>query len=209
VPAVPGPEGPAGAIEAAADYDDFGEPSEIGDFLVKKSEDKWGPGAPNLAIPTVYTIPEANFIAHNGSEGRFLIASLNLPAAETDWYPDVIGHVRLKRNFLSTAQLEVEVRIGDTGTGTGETSPLCGLAPYDPATALFDQITIAHILPHFSDTGSPLRSISPDTAEGRVPAGQAKTIFVFIHKMGGAGGYEFSSSTAQLRVNVVPVLGGS
>jgi hypothetical protein len=110
----------------------------------------------------------------------------------------------LKKTLLSTAQLEVEVRIGD-GTGTGETDPLCGLAPYDPSTALFDQIAIAHILPHFSDTGSPMRSITPSSSVGRIPQGQAKTIYCFIHKSGGSGGYEFTNATAQLRIAVTPV----
>jgi hypothetical protein len=206
VPAVPGPEGPAGAIEAAADYDDFGEPSDIGDFLVKKSATKWGPGTPNLIAPTMYTIPEADFIAHNGSEGRFLIASRSVPAQDVDYYPDVLGHVRLKKTNLSTAQLEVEVRIGD-GTGTGETDPLCGLAPYDPSTAFVDQIAIANIFTHFSDDGNPLRSVSPDTSVGRVLAGQAKTFYVFVHKVGGSGGYEFTTPTAHLRIFLCPVYG--
>ena len=129
IPAVPGPEGPASAIERASDYD-LATPSSPGDFLVKLPNDKWGPGQPTYFVPRKYSIPHNQFIDHNGGEARFLIASLVIPAQPHDWYPDVCGHMRLKRGLLSSAQCEVEVRIGPTGTsGTGETSPLCGLAP--------------------------------------------------------------------------------
>ena len=111
----------------------------------------------------------------------------------------------MKRGLLSSAQLEIEVRIGNTGVGTGETEDLIGLAPDDPALLSIDQEYIMVILPHFSSPTSQLRSISPDTSVGRVPAGQAKTVFVFIHKIGGTGGYVFATPTAQLRVAVTPV----
>lgn len=206
IPAVPGPEGPAAAIELASDYDDT-TPSEAGDFLVKLDNDKWGPGSPTYFVPRKYTIPHNSFIDHTGSTARFLIASLNIPAQDYDWYPDVVGHMRLQRSGLfSSAQCEVEVRIGPTSTaGTGESSPLCGLGPYDPSVALLDSVTIAHVLPHFSDTGNPDRSITPESDEGRCDAGTGYTIFVFVHKVGGSGSYAFTKTNAQLRVDVVPV----
>ena len=206
IPAVPGPEGPATSIELAVDYDDHGTPSEIGDFLMKQTDTEWGPGSPDLLVPKMWTIPEGNFIDHNGSEGRFLIASLNVPGQPYDWYPDVSGHVKIKRNLLSSAQTEIEVRIGDTGIGTGETAPLCGLAPFDPIWALLDATAACDIKPHFSGDGDPLRSVSPDTGVGRVPANQAKTFYVFIHKAGGSGGYTFTKTNAHLRVNIFPVI---
>jgi len=206
IPALPGPQGPASEIELAADYDDT-TPSEQGDFLVKLANDKWGPGAPTYFIPRKYTIPHNQFVAHNGTESRFLIGSVNIDPQDTDWYPDVVGHVRLRRLILSSAQCEVEVRIGPTSTaGTGESSPLCGLAPYDPSVALLDSITVAHILPHFSDSGDPDRSITPDSAVGRCESGTAYTVFVFVHKIGGFGGWEFTKTDAQLRVDVCPVV---
>jgi hypothetical protein len=207
IPALPGPEGPASAIELASDYDDT-TPSETGDFLVKLDNDKWGPGAPTYFVPRKYTIPHNSFIDHTGGEARFMIASLNLPAEDYDWYPDVNGHVRLARSgLLSSAQCEVEVRIGPTSTaGTGESSPICALAPYDPSVALLDAVTVAHILPHFSSTGDPNRSLSPDSAAGRCDAGTAYTVFVFVHKLGGNGSWAFTNSDAQLRVDVCPVV---
>jgi hypothetical protein len=207
IPAIPGPEGPASAIELASDYDDT-TPSEAGDFLVKLDNDKWGPGQPTYFIPRKYTIPHNQFVAHNGTESRFLIASVNIDPQETDWYPDVVGHMRLQRGLLSSAQCEIEVRIGPTSTaGTGEDSPLCGLGPYDPSVALLDSITICHVLPHFSSTGDPDRSLSPDSEVGRCEAGTAYTVFVFVHKIGGFGGWQFTKTDAQLRVDVVPVVG--
>lgn len=207
IPAIPGPEGPASAIELASDYDDT-VPSQTGDFLVKLDNDKWGAGAPTYFVPRKYTIPHNQFVAHTGTESRFLIASVDIDPQDTDWYPDVVGHVRLRRLILSSAQCEVEVRIGPTSTaGTGEGSPLCGLAPYDPSVALLDSITIAHILPHFSDAGDPDRSITPDSATATCQQGVGYTVFVFVHKIGGFGGWEFTKTDAQLRVNVDPVVG--
>jgi len=206
IPALPGPEGPASAIELASDYDDT-TPSAAGDFLVKLANDKWGPGSPTYFVPRKYTIPHNNFIDHTGSEARFMIGSINIPAQDWDWYPDVIGHVRLQRSgLLSSAQCEVEVRIGPTATaGTGETSDLCALGPYDPSVALLDAITVAHIMPHFSSTSDPNRSLSPDSAAGLCDAGTAYTLFVFVHKLGGNGSWQFTKTDAQLRVDVCPV----
>lgn len=207
IPALPGPEGPASAIELASDYDDT-TPSEPGDFLVKLDNDKWGPGSPQLVLPRKYTIPHNTFIEHEGSEGRFLIASLNIPPHNSDWYPDVVGHVRLARaGLFSAAQCEIECRIGPTATaGTGETSPLCAKGPYDPAGALFDAATITHILPHFSDTADPDRSITPDSSAGRCLADVGYTLFVFVHKVGGTGSWEFTKTDAQIRLDVCPVV---
>lgn len=208
IPGVPGPEGPAASIGSASDFDD--SDAEVGKFVGVVDNDpiSYGLIEPSVLYPKIYTVPESNFLDYTGTEGQFLITSLNIPAQSYDWYPDVVGHVRIRRSgLLSTAQVEVEVRIGDTGVGTGNTAPLCGLAPYDPTMALFDSVTIAHIAPHFSDVADPLRSISPDSAAARVPAGQAKTIYVFIHKLGGVGNYEFTNPGAQLRVSLIPVTG--
>lgn len=210
IPALPGPEGPASSIELASDYDDT-VPSEAGDFLVKLDNDKWGPGTPNFFVPKKYTIPHNAFIATTSSSARFLIASLAIPAQDFDWYPDVVGHVRLARSGLfSSAQCRVEVRIGPTSTaGTGESSPLCALGPYDPSVALLDSITQVHILPHFSDSDDPDRSLSPDSQVGRCEAGTGYTIFVFVNKIGGSGSWAFTKDDAQLRVDVVPVTTGN
>ncbi|OKH70825.1 hypothetical protein EB72_24840 [Mycobacterium sp. SWH-M1] len=205
IPLIPGPEGPASSIELASDYDDSISAHD-GDFLRYDEEsEKWGPASPSIVYPKMWTIPEGNWIESTSSSGRTLIASLNLPALPFEWYPDVIGHLRIRKTLLSSAQLEIEVRIGDTGVGTGDTAPLCGLSPYDPTFNLFDSIAIAQIGPHFSNESDPMRSVSPDTSVARVLDGQAKTIYVYVHKVGGAGSYEFTKDRAQLRINVMPV----
>lgn len=209
IPGIPGPPGPSAAIATAADFDDSG--FEVGKFVAATSAlpNRYGLVSPSIIYPKLWTIPEANWIAHTGSEGRFLIASLDIPAQDYDCYPDVAGHVQIQKGALSTVQCEIEVRYGVTGNSTGETEPLCGLGPYDPGAFLLDAITIAHILPHFSDASDPLRSISPDTSVARILNGNATTFYVFVHKLGGAGTYQFTDPTAQLRLMLFPVaLGG-
>ncbi|TXH22410.1 MAG: phage tail protein [Mycobacterium sp.] len=206
IPGIPGDDGPAAAITLASDYDDDGTDAAVGDFLVRKSGNKWGPGRPDFLTPKIFTIPHNQFINHTGSEGRFLIAKYDLPAFNSPWYIDVTGHGRLARSGLfSSAQCEVEVRIGNTGSSTGDTEPLCGLAPYDPAVAMWDAATIFHIGPHYSDDVDPNRSITPDSSVGRNLPGQLKTVYVFVHKIGGAGAWEFTNNNAQLRIQVNPV----
>jgi hypothetical protein len=204
IPGVPGPEGPAGVVKGAVDVDDtdFGAGRILA--VIDADPPMHGYVDPFPRSVEKYTIPHANFVDYNGSAGRQLIASLNIPAKDFDWYPDVTGHVRLQRSIFSSASYEVEVRIGNTGVGTGENEPLCGLAPYDPSWALLDAIAIAYIGPHFSDTGDPVRAVSPDTLTARVLAGEAKTIYVFLHKVGGSGTIEFTKDRAQLRINVEP-----
>lgn len=208
VPGIPGPEGPAASIGSASDFDDTG--AAVGKMVgvTGTAPTQYGLVSPTLYVPKKYTIPHNSFIAHSGSEPRFLIASKNLPIQDSDWYPDVCGHVKLQRgNILSSVQCEVEVRIGITGASTGESEPLCGLAPYDPSVALLDSATIANIFPHFSEDTDPDRATDPDTTAGRCLAGNAYTVYVFVHKIGGSGSWTFvKDHTAQLRINVEPVV---
>lgn len=207
IPLVPGPEGPAAAISDSWDFEYDPETIEVGQVIGVTDVDppKYGPVDAIQRPVLKHTIPHNSFIDHTGSQDRFLIASLNLPAYDFDWYPDVTGHLLIARqNIFASISTEVEVRIGPTGVGTGETEDLCALGPYDPSWALVDSANIVNILPHFSDTLNPSRAVDPDSAVGRVPAGQAMTVYVFIHKTGGAGNYVFSKNGAQLRVNVEP-----
>lgn len=203
VPGVPGPDGPSAAIRTAADVDDtdFG----LGRFLAVINEDPTRHGYVDLISHLVekYTIPHNSFIEHTGGEGRFLIATQNIPAKDFDWYPDVNGHMRIQRSGLfSSAAVEIEIRIGITGNSTGETEPLCGLAPYDPSIALLDSVTILNVFPHFSDAGNPDRAATPDSSDCRQLAGNPYTVYVFIHKVSGTGDYAFTKQNAQLRINV-------
>ena len=203
IPGLRGPQGPSTAIRLAPDYDNTVPPAAGQGIVWDDEAEKYKPGDLSPTAATMWTIPHSAFLEYSGGNPRQLIATIDLPALNYAWYPDVIGHVRWRRLLGSSAQVEIEVRIGDTGVGDGSTAPLCGLAPYDPST--LDAITIAHIMPHFSDEGDPSRAITPDSSVGRVPVGQSKTIYVFTHKIGGLFGYEFTKDTAQLRVNQVPV----
>jgi hypothetical protein len=98
------------------------------------------------------------------------------------------------------------VRAGITSASTGETEPLCGLAPYDPSWALFDATAVATIVPHFSSAASPGRAIQPDSSEGRCLDGNPTTIYVFLHNTGGFGSYSFTKAGAHLRIDVVPAV---
>lgn len=215
IPGVPGPEGPAAALVSASDLDeDTIDDAEVGDIIaitdISEPEGviTWGIVKPAFLSPQVFTIPHNSFVNHTGSEGRFMIASLDIPAAEFDRYPSVRGHVQLQRSgILSSVQCEVEVRFGLTGVGTGEEEQLCGLAPYDPTIALLDSATIAHILPHWSDTSNPSFALNPDTSAGRIDAGDAVTFYVFVHKIAGAGSWQFvRGTTAQLEIVLNPIV---
>jgi hypothetical protein len=206
IPMVPGPEGPASAIRLASDYDETDPPEDGASLVWDDDNEKWKPGQPTLFAPKKYTIPHTSFTAYNGSNGRRLLASLNIEPQDFDWYPDVIGHVATKRGPFSSAQVEMEVRIGITNASTGEQEPLCGLGPYDPSVALLDSVTQIHILPHFSDPGFPGRALSPDSEEGRCLEGVAYTVYVFGHRKGGSGNWEALVHDAQLRLNIEPVI---
>lgn len=198
-----GPEGPPTSIRLAPDYDNTYPPLDGQGVVWDEASERWKPGDLSPTAAQMITIPHSAFFEYNGQSGRQLVASIDLDPLNHAWYPDVVGHLRWRRWFLSTTEIEVEVRIGDTGVGTGESAPLCALAPFDPST--LDSVTIAHIMPHFSDAGFPTRSVAPDTATARVGIGEAKTLYVFLHKSGGFGGYEFLKATAQLRLLQIPV----
>lgn len=202
-----GPEGPSTAIRLAPDYDDTIPPLDGQGIVWDEEDERYRPGDLSPMSATMHTIPHSLFTDYEGGATRQLIAALDLEALPYAWYPDVSGHIRWQRTgFLSSAAVRVEIRIGDTGVGDGSTADLCGLAPYDPTVALFDSITIAYIGAQFSDTDDPGRAVSPISSEGRVPAGQAKTIYVFLHKQGGSGNYKFTkSNVAQVKVLQYPV----
>lgn len=198
-----GPEGPPTSLRLAPDYDNTYPPLDGQGIVWDEESERFKPGDLSPTAATMITIPHSAFFDVSSSAGRSLICSYDLDPLPYAWYPDVLGHMRWRRWFLSTTECEIEVRIGDTGAGTGEIEELCGLGPYDPST--LDATTVANVMPHFSDTGFPTRSVAPDTATARVPIGVAKTLYVFIHKVGGYGGYEFTKNTAQLRLLQIPV----
>lgn len=205
IPGLRGPQGPSTNIRLAPDYYNALPPLDGQGVVWDESLGKFRPGDLSPTAVQLYTIPQSDFDAQEFSSGRQLIASQNIEEKAWAWYPDVNGFVPWKRSgfTLSPAQVEIEVRIGDTGVGTGETAPLCGLGRYDPST--LDAVTVSNIFPCFSDVGNPSRALAPDTAAGRVPAGQAKTIYVFAHRIAGSGNYTILNDPAQVTIRVTPV----
>jgi hypothetical protein len=115
----------------------------------------------------------------------------------------VDGHLCWSRGLFSSSQIEVEVRIENSGVGSPDTAQLVGRALYDPST--LDAITIAHIRPHWSSIADPSRAVNPDSAVGRISAGQATTLYVILHRVGGSGVYSFIQDGAHLLIRLQPV----
>lgn len=204
--ALRGPVGPSTTIRLAPDYDNSTPPLDGQGVVWDEGLEKFRPGDLSPTAATMVTIPHIDFQEYSGSAGRQLIASRDLDALPYAWYPDVAGSTKITRNFLASCQVEIEVRIGPTGVGTGETAPLCGLGPYDPQWALLDATAVANIRPQFSDITNPGRAVAPDAAAGRVAAGDAMTVYVFTHKIGGSGTYTIPSDMVnQLRLLQFPV----
>lgn len=203
-----GPAGPSTNIRLAPDYDNTLPPNDGQGVVWDDTLGKFKPGDLSPTSATMITIPEANFTSYQGSAGRQLIASLDLDPLLYAWYPYVSGHLawaRVTTNIFapSSAQIEFEVRIGITGVSTGENEPLCGLARYDPET--LDSLRVSYIHPHFSSVEDPIRAVGPDSATGRVPAGQAMTLYIFGHKRGGSGSWKFTTPEAQVSLLQLPV----
>lgn len=202
VPGLRGPQGPSTTIRLAPDYDNSVPPLDGQGPVWNEIKGKWEPGDLSKMATKLYSIPRSAFLPDTYSSTRQEVATLEIEGQPNAWYPDVSGHVRWKRGLLSFAQVEVEIRIGNQGSASGSAS-LCALAPYDPST--LDAETVANILSHWSDTGDPNRSVSPDSAVARIPAGQAVTVWVIMHKIGGTGSYVLTQDTADVTVRLQPV----
>lgn len=201
---IPGIVGPQGANSRITESDDvIGSPLDGQALVWDDLQDGvvWSDFTPYAAKLT--SIPEYSFVAGTYSATRQVIATLEIPANDVAWYPDLDGHIRWSRAFLSFAQVEVEVRIENSGVGSPDTAPLCGKGLYDPST--LDAVTVSHIRPHFSDTSDPSRSVNPESDTCRIPVGQATTLYVILHKVGGSGNYAFAQSGAHLLLRQQPV----
>ena len=68
-----------------------------------------------------------------------------------------------------------------------------------------DQQAGAHIREHWSDTSNPSRAVAPDSAVGRVAAGQAMVYYVLLVRTGGSGSIVFSTPGSHLACKLYPV----
>lgn len=209
IPLIEGPVGPSTNILNAPDV--FGFPLTGQTFTYDDNAGgvgvpgvKWGDPSPNA--PKMFSIPESAF-----GPGATLtqawnpVATLIVPGQPNAYYPSPDGQLRWKRSGLfNSAQVEVQVRSLPQGSTDGaETGGLCGRALYDPS--VLDSETVAHIHEHWSDTGDPARSVSPDTNVGRVPAGQAMVYTVLIARVGGSGSIVYATPGSHLAFKLYPV----
>lgn len=201
IPGIVGPKGDNSRITECEDV--VGTPQDGQTLVWDDAEDAmvWGDFTPYAAKLT--SIPEYAFVPGTFTATTTVIATQELPPNDVAWYPDVDGHLRWNRGLLSSAQVEVEVRIENSGVGSPDTAALCGRALFDPNT--LDKVNIAHIRPHFSNASDPSRSINSESSVGRIPAGQATTVYVILRRVGGGGSYVFAQSGAHVLIRQQPV----
>ncbi|WP_234785302.1 hypothetical protein [Mycolicibacterium mucogenicum] len=209
VPLIVGPEGPSTSMLGAPDvYGPFQEGQGIA-----YSATAGGVGHPGFRpsdnspwAAKMFSIPESLFgpaSTYGGTNN--LIGTLIIPGQDQAYYPSFDGHIRWKRSGLfNSAQIEVHVRALPQGSSAApETGQLCARALYDPST--LDAETIAHIREHWSDTSNPSRAVAPDSAVGRVAAGQAMVYYVLLVRTGGSGSIIYSTPGSHMACKLYPV----
>ncbi|WP_107653257.1 hypothetical protein [Nocardia suismassiliense] len=120
------------------------------------------------------------------------IAQLNIPAQDTDWRPIITGGVvvRPDENWNEFAtRIDAEVRIGSV---TGQLVAL-GVGFVTGAS------TLARFQPHYA-----VRTMTPDSTIGVVPAGQPVTLHVLLRRSGTAN-YDYSMECASIVCFARPV----
>lgn len=196
VPGIPGPRGPSGPW---ALYDDTVTRAAGNIPVWDSTAGRYKPTPPLEArgIPRVrrYTQPESAFTAYSGSNASQLISTMALPALDHAYQVDVSGHVRVgQQNAFSTAQVAIEVRLGDATTGQIVAK---GLAiPSGPC------IIDAHYSSQASGQSS--YAATPDGALGRVAEAASATLYVTARRESGSGGWYANAGDAQLKVLLIP-----
>lgn len=205
VPGIPGPQGDNSTIRGSLDYDNSADPLDGQGIIWDQPSGKFKPGDMSPYAAELYTIPQGAFQNGSFSGGEQIIAQQTIEARGTAWYPDVMGHVRWRRSILSSAQVQIEVRIENESSSPSVPgqAPIVGLGPFDPST--LDTTTVSHIAPHFSHEGDPMRAVSPTSAVGRIPANQAVNVYVIARRIGGSGSYIIDSEWSQLALRAYPV----
>ncbi|MCG5431246.1 hypothetical protein LV457_02940 [Mycobacterium sp. MYCO198283] len=208
VPLIPGPPGPSTSMLGAPDvYGPFQEGQGVAYSETAGGANKPGfKPAPASPVVKKFSVPEASFgpaMTYTGTHN--LIATLIVPGQDRAYTPEFDGHIRWKRGgFLNNAQVEVHVRYLPQGSSSApETGQLCARALYDPST--LDAETIAHVREHWSDTSDPSRAVAPDSAVGRIAAGQAMVYYVLLVRVGGNGSIVYSNVGSHLTAKLFAV----
>ncbi len=209
VPLIEGPVGPSTSMLGAPDvYGPFQEGQTIAYSAMAGGVGHPGfrPSDSSPWAAKLFSVPESAFgPSQTFGQTYNLINTLIVPGQELAYYPSFNGHARWKRSGLfNTAQVEVQVRALPQGSPNApETGQLVARALYDPST--LDAETIAHVREHWSDTSDPSRAVAPDSATGRVPAGQAMVYYTLLVKIGGSGSIAYNVSGSHLDVKLFPV----
>ncbi|CPR79137.1 hypothetical protein [Mycobacteroides abscessus] len=205
IPGIPGPQGDNSTIRGSLDYDNSVDPLDGQGLVWSATKNKFEPGDSSPLASQMWSIPQGAFQTGTFTDPEKIIAQLTIEAQPHAWWPDVSGHLRWRRSILSTAQVHFEVRIENENTSPSVPgqAPMVGLGPYNPSISLTDMTV--DIDGHFSYDGDPMRAVSPTSAAGRIPAGQAVNVFVVARRIAGSGGYIVSNEWAQLIVRGHPV----
>ncbi|QEA10788.1 minor tail protein [Mycobacterium phage Weirdo19] len=209
VPIIPGPPGPSTSMLGAPDvYGPFQEGQGVAFSAMAGGVGKPGfrPADNSPWAAKMFSVPEYSFgPASTYGSTHNVIATLIIPGQDQAYYPSIGGQVRWKRSGLfNNAQVEVQVRCLPHGsTDAPETGALCARALYDPGTLDFE--TVAHIHEHWSDESDPSRAVAPDSAVGRVPAGQSMVYYVLLTRVGGNGSIVYRTAGSHLDVKLFPV----
>lgn len=124
------------------------------------------------------------------SSASYSVATLNIPAQDTDWRPLVAGGVFTRPlNTSFDHRIDTEVRLGSaTGQivalGTGVTA---GAGAYSRVQSFFGT------------------AVTPDSAVGVVPAGEPAQLHVVLRRNLGTANYHYARGSAQLVCWAQPV----
>ncbi|MFC4123698.1 hypothetical protein [Nocardia rhizosphaerae] len=125
------------------------------------------------------------------SSATYAVATLNIPAQDTDWRPLVTGGVFTRPlNTSFDHRVDTEVRLGSAsgqlvGLGTGATA---GAGAYSRIQSFFGT------------------TVAPDSAIGVVPAGEPAQLHVVLSRNLGTANYHYARGSAQLLCWAQPVL---
>ncbi|WP_410871314.1 hypothetical protein [Nocardia sp. A7] len=194
-----GPVGRPGPIRQAADYADGSHPDKAVPVW-SATTNKWS-GRPYPGLRGPWTIVGDR--AWDGGPGfapsqfsvsatSLVVATLKVPAQDTAWLPMITGGVVVRPHGTASefgTRVDAAVHIGSaTGQtvalGTGYTTGLQ---------------TRARFQPHFG-----ARNITPASTVGVIPAGQAATLVVVLHRTGSSN-FEYQMAGAEIVCTARPV----
>ncbi|MFD6392798.1 hypothetical protein [Nocardia sp. NPDC060259] len=195
-----GTEGGPGPIRQATDYADGAHPDRAVPVW-NATTSKWS-GQPYPGLRGPWTIVEDR--AWDGGPGfapsqsgvsaaSMVVAQLQVPAQDTDWRPMITGGVVLRpleNSDQFTTRIDAEVRIG---SGSGQIVALGSGYVTGVRTRVRFQPYLA------------TRNVTPASAVGVIPAGQAATLVVVVRRGAGSANYDYQMADAQIVCTARPV----